>query len=156
MGLLASDFLGKSRFLKADDLKAGEKKVRIKAVTAEVITQQGESPKTKLTLWFTNDERGFPLNITNNMTLRATFGDDTDLWIGKIVVLFTTMVDFRGQMVPAVRVRVPPLKQAAAAGNGQAAAVKPQQKIVDPELDEEPSAKPKTLGEALDDDIPWK
>src|SRR5262249_31563569 len=100
----------------------------------------------KLTLWFTNDERGLPLNITNNMTLREEFGDDTDAWIGKIVVLFTTVVDFRGRMVPAVRVRVPPPKQAAA-GNGQAAAaVKPQQKLVDPEL-EEPSAKPKTLGE---------
>ena len=43
-------------------------------------------------------------------------------WAGKIIVVFSTMADFRGKMVPALRVRIPPPKQAAQqpqrAGNG--------------------------------------
>ena len=44
--------------------------------------------------------------------LRGAFGDDVDGWDGKIIVVFPTMVDFRGKMVPALRVRIPPPKQA--------------------------------------------
>ena len=63
-------------------------------------------------VWFTNDERGLVLNKTNNRTIRGAFGDDTADWIGKIIVVFPTMTDFRGKMAPALRVRIPPPKQA--------------------------------------------
>ena len=33
-------------------------------------------------------------------------------WTGKIIVLFPTMAEFRGKMGPALRVRIPPPKQA--------------------------------------------
>src|SRR5262249_46753357 len=74
----------------------------------------------KLVVWFTNDTRGLVLNKTNNRTLRGAFGDACDGWKGKIVVVFPTQDDFRGRMVPVLRVRIPPPKQAAA-GNGQPA-----------------------------------
>jgi hypothetical protein len=141
----ASDYFGKSRFFKAADLDDGPKKLRIKAVS-EVEIKPGE---VKPVAWFTNDDRGLVLNITNLRTLADEFGDDMGSWANKIVVLFGTPVDFRGKMVPGLRVRIPPPK-----GNGQAAAAAP-----DPELetkDEAPPAKPKTLAEDLDDNIPWK
>ena len=54
------------------------------------------------------------LNKTNNRTIRGAYGDDTAGWVGKIIVVFPTMVDMRGKMTPALRVRIPPPKQAAA------------------------------------------
>ena len=149
MPLLASAF-DQSRFFKAADLK-GEKKFRIKNVTPELVGTEAQKEK-KLVVWFTNDERGLVLNKTNNRAIRSAYGDDTADWIGKIIVVFPTMVDMRGKMTPALRVRILPPKQAAAAapateavqsGNG-AAAVAPTKKLmaaappVDPELEDDP------------------
>ena len=55
------------------------------------------------------------LNKTNNRTIRGAFGDDTANWVGKIIVVFPMMTDLRGKMTPALRVRIPPPKQATAA-----------------------------------------
>ena len=115
----------------------------------------------------TNDESGLVLNKSNNRTIRGAFGDDTEAWAKKIIVIFPTMVDMRGKLTPALRVRIPPPKQTAAAapapkpapsGNGAgAAAVKPpstQQTAAtapaDPELEDDP---PKSLAEELDDEL---
>jgi hypothetical protein len=161
MPLLASAY-DQSRFFKAADLK-GEKKFRIKNVTEELVGTEGQKEK-KLVVWFTNDERGLVLNKTNNRAIRSAYGDDTADWVGKIIVVFPTMVDVRGKMTPALRVRIPPPKQAAAAapspeavqsGNG-AAAVAPTQKLmaaappVDPELEDDPV---KPLADELNDEI---
>ena len=160
MVLLASSY-DQSRFLKAADLK-GEKKFRIKNVTEELVGTEAQKEK-KLVVWFTNDERGLVLNKTNNRAIRSAYGDDTAGWVGKIIVVFPTMVDMRGKMTPALRVRIPPPKQAAAAaaapepvqsGNGAAAA--PTQKLmaaappVDPELEDDPV---KPLADELNDEI---
>ena len=115
--LLASNY-DQNRFFKAADMPQ-EKKLRIKDVTEEQIGV-GADKERKLCVWFTNDARGLVLNKTNNRTLRGAFGDACDGWKGKIVVVFPTQDDFRGRMVPVLRVRIPPPKQAAA-GNGQTA-----------------------------------
>ena len=137
MVLLASDY-DKTRFLKAEDLSA-EKKFRIKSVTEEEVGI-GKDKERKLVVWFTNDSRGLVLNRVNNRTLRGAFGDACDGWIGKIIVIFPTMAEFRGTMKPALRVRIPPPKQAA--GNVQTAKPKPPEpdpveEVLDDELDEE-------------------
>src|SRR6516165_10459745 len=106
MVLLASDY-DKSRFLKAEDFDR-EKKFRIKDVSEELI---GEQRERKLTVWFTNDQRGLVLNRINNRVIRGAYGDDTALWKGKIIVIFPTMAEFRGKMGPALRVKIPPPKQ---------------------------------------------
>jgi hypothetical protein len=137
MVLLASDY-DKTRFLKAEDLSA-EKKFRIKSVTEEEVGI-GKDKERKLVVWFTNDSRGLVLNRVNNRTLRGAFGDPCDGWIGKIIVIFPTMAEFRGTMKPALRVRIPPPKQAA--GNVQTAKPKPPEpdpveEVLDEELDDE-------------------
>ena len=123
MVLLASEF-DKSKYLRAEDLKA-EKKFRIKAVTVELVGNDRKEEE-KLVVWFTNDKRGLVLNKTNNRTLRGAFGNDTSAWPNRIIVVFPTMVDMRGKMTPALRVRIPAPKQTGTAGNGQAAAAPPQ------------------------------
>ena len=162
--LLASDY-DKTRFLKADDLKQ-EKKFRIKAVTPEELGV-GKDKETKLVVWFTNDERGLVLNKTNNRALRGAFGDDTAGWVNKVIVVFPTVVDIRGKMGPALRVRIPPPKQAAAAapptqpaspapsGNGAAAAAPAPAAptVADPELEPDPKL---SVADELNDEIPEK
>jgi hypothetical protein len=61
--------------------------------------------------------------------------------------LFPASVDLRGKMVPSLRVRIPPQKQAAA-GNG---ATKPAEAE---QLPAKPSAKP-SLADDLNDELPW-
>jgi hypothetical protein len=151
--LLASEF-DKSRFLKAGDL-GGEKKFRIKSVSVEEI---GDKKERKPVVWFTSDERGLVLNKINNRTIRGAFGDNMEAWPGKIIVMFETMVDMRGKLVPALRVRIPPPKQATA-GNSQAAApAKPKPTFDDFVGETEPPVKPAakpSLTDDLDDEIPW-
>jgi hypothetical protein len=122
-------------------------------------------------LWFTNDERGLVLNKTNIRALRGAFGDPVAGWIGKVVVVFPMMADFRGKMTPALRVRIPPPKQvtaaapqqpvapqqssngaAAAAAAPVAAAAAAALAVVDPELEDDPV---KPLRDELDDEVPW-
>ena len=55
MVLLASEY-DQSRFFKAVDLE-GERKLRIKSVTKEVIGV-GAEREDKLVVWFTNDNAG--------------------------------------------------------------------------------------------------
>ena len=116
--LLASAY-DQSKYFKAADIPQ-EKKLRIKDVTEEEIGV-GRDKERKLCVWFTNDTRGLVLNRTNNRTLRGAFGDACDGWKGKIIVVFPTRDDFRGRMVPVLRVRIPSPKQPAAARNGQTA-----------------------------------
>jgi hypothetical protein len=158
MVLLASDF-DKSKYLRAEDLKA-EKKFRVKAVTVEVVGNDRKEEE-KLVVWFTNDKRGLVLNKTNNRTLRGAFGDDTSAWPNRIIVVFPTMVDMRGKMTPALRVRIPAPKQTGTAGNGQAAAAPPQPAAPVPsqQLDEfgqtQSSAERPSIADDLDDEIPF-
>jgi hypothetical protein len=141
--LLASEF-DKSRFLKAADLD-GEKKFRIKNVTAETVGM-GDEKERKPVVWFTNDERGLLLNKTNLRSLAGAFGDNMEAWVGKIIVVFSTMTDLRGKMVSALRLRIPPPKQATA-GNGQAATAPATEPVQTP-------AKPSSAIN-LDDEIPF-
>jgi hypothetical protein len=162
MVLLASTY-DQSRFLKAADLER-EKKFRIKSVTEELVG--AEQKERKLVVWFTNDERGLVLNKTNNRTIRGAFGDAVDGWVGKIIIIFPTMVDMRGKLTPALRVRIPPPKQAGGtaavspsnppqSGIGAATAAPPPKPttaapVDDPDLADEPR---KSLGDELDDEV---
>ena len=101
--LYASDF-DRTRYFKAADHK-GEPKLTIDHVTVDEMQDGTE----KLVVWFVEDERGLPLNKTNNRCLRGAFGDDTREWPGHEVVLFTIQApNPQGVMGPALRVRAAP------------------------------------------------
>jgi hypothetical protein len=143
MVLYASDF-DQSKYLKAADLGevGNEKRLKIKNITKE--TSVGEREETKACVWFTTVDRGLLLNKTNLRVLQGAFGNSMESWAGKIVVVFSTMADFRGKMSPALRVRIPPPKDDHRAPPPPKPTPKP---AVDEELDgfDEP--------EQLDDDI---
>jgi len=145
MVLLASAF-DQSKFMNAGDF-VSEKALRIKAVTVESMPRGEQKP----VLWFTNHQKGLILNKTNNRTLRGSFGDDMEGWAGKVLVVYPTQTDFGGKTVGALRVRIPPPKQATTgAGNGQPKVAKPAAAKDGEVLPPEP--KP-PLADDLDDEI---
>jgi hypothetical protein len=124
-----------------------EKALRIKAVTVENMPRGEQKP----VLWFTNHQKGLILNKTNNRTLRGSFGDDMEKWAGKVIFVYPTQTDFGGKTVGALRVRIPPPKQATTgAGNGQPKVAKPAAAKDGEVLPPEP--KP-PLADDLDDEI---
>jgi hypothetical protein len=143
MVLLASSF-DQSKYLSAADITQ-EKLLRIKSVTVEMVDQQ-----QKLVVWFTNHKKGLALNRTNNRTIRGAYGDDTEQWAGKLIVVFPTQTDFRGRQVGALRVRIPPPKTPKEQLDKPVPAAKPAP-VAKPEPDDEE----KDLEADLDDEIPW-
>lgn len=89
-----------SEFLKAADLNGRNVKVVMDRVEMRDI-----GGDHKPILFFQGKEKGMVLNKTNANNITSMFGDDTDDWNGKEIVLFEAMVDFQGKTVAAIRVR---------------------------------------------------
>jgi hypothetical protein len=149
MVLLASAF-DQSKYLRADDLTQPIK-LRIKNVTAELIGR-GAEREQKLVVWFTNEKRGLVLNKTNNRALRGAFGDDADGWAGHVIEVFPTQTEMGGTLTPALRVRIPPPKQAS--GNGGAAKPQTALEAFSKDPPTRPIPKPAPEHDDFDDEIP--
>jgi hypothetical protein len=74
--------------------------------------QDGGGIKVKPVLVFT-DNRKTVLNKTNTTNLAASFGSNSELWIGRTVLVRAEQAMFQGRMVPALRF-YPAQQQAAA------------------------------------------
>lgn len=91
-----------SEYLKAADLDGRSVKVVMSHVEMKDI-----GGDHKPILFFQGKDKGMVLNKTNANNISSAYGDDTDEWAGKEIVLFEAMVDFQGKTVPAIRVRMP-------------------------------------------------
>ena len=105
--------------MKAADLDK-ERKFRIKSATDEVVGM-GDDKEHGSSSGSPTTSAGWFSTAPTSAFLREAFGDVVDSWAGKIIVVYPTSVDFRGKLVPALRVRIPPPKQAAAATSPQPA-----------------------------------
>lgn len=94
----------------------------IKDVTVENVGQ-GADAEDKPIIYFQEVKKGFLCNRTNSKTIANLYGAETDAWIGKKIALYPTEVEYRGDMVMGIRVRIkaPAVKPAAAPSNGHAA-----------------------------------
>jgi hypothetical protein len=92
-----------SKYLKAADL--GDR--RITAGMDYVVLEDIGEPDPKPILYFKNCPKGMVLNKTNAKTIMAAYGEETDHWRGKSIVIFAAMVDFKGDTVEALRVKIP-------------------------------------------------
>ncbi len=95
-----------SKYVKAEDLSSGPQTVAIRELVVEEIGQ-GKDAESKPVLYFHNRQKGLVLNVTNCRAIEDAYGVETDDWPGKSIELFSTKVDFKGDRVDAVRVRVP-------------------------------------------------
>ena len=60
----------------------------------------------KPVLYFQNHERGIVLNKTNSSIIADMYGEETDDWPGKRVVLYPARVEFQGKIVDAIRIKL--------------------------------------------------
>jgi hypothetical protein len=96
-----------SKYLKACDLPDGKMVgVTIDHVQIENVAGNDNPDDEKPVLYFVGKGKGMVLNKTNANTITAGYGDETEDWHGKPVLLFSAEVAFQGKMVPSIRVKV--------------------------------------------------
>lgn len=94
-----------SKYISAADIPA--ENIRLVMAHTDPTEMEG---KSKIVLFFQGAKKGLVLNKTNASNIAEAYGDDTDDWAGKEIILFTTWVDYQGKSVEAVRVRAPQAK----------------------------------------------
>ena len=92
-----------SKYLKAADLRGKSVTVTIDRVVQEQVVE--EEPDKWIVYFSENPDRGMVLNKTNALMISSAYGDNSDLWIGKAVELYTEQVSFQGKIVPGLRVK---------------------------------------------------
>src|SRR5687768_16485282 len=109
-----------SKYLKASDIPDGQfVPVTIDRVECEDVSGGDGEGETKPVIYFAGKTKGMVLNKTNANVIAGVYGDETDDWTGKKILLYQTEVEFGGKMVPALRVKV----KKGGATNGAAAPV---------------------------------
>jgi hypothetical protein len=97
-----------SKYLKESDLGGREVPCVIDRVTIEDVGGPSD-PEEKPVMYFVNKAKGMVLNKTNSMYIASKYGDETDDWKGKAIIIHPDSTMFQGKMVPCLRVRFPVL-----------------------------------------------
>lgn len=106
-----------SKWVKAEDI-GDEMVVTIKAVDYDESDDKGLSYFIKFAEF---PEKKWTMNVTNFRTIAKVLGsEDSDDWLGKQITLYTTEVQFAGETMLGIRVRLK--KPAAAQGSAVVAA----------------------------------
>jgi hypothetical protein len=94
-----------SRYFKAGNIE-GEKRLVISRVVIENPSDSGDSNDNRPVVYFHEAAQGLVLNKTNAESLAEHFGEETDDWTDREVILYPTTTTYLGKRVPCVRVRV--------------------------------------------------
>ena len=105
-----------SKYLKASDLpESGSQSFVIEKVTIEEI---GKEKEQKPVLHFEDENKGMVCNKTNARTIaKVTGSDEFEDWPGKTISLYRAEVEFGGEMVESIRVKLKSVKKAAPTDN---------------------------------------
>jgi hypothetical protein len=90
-----------SKYLKAEDLEGKHVTVTIEKVNKEEV---GPKKELKPVISFVNTLKKLVLNKTNAATIAKLYGEETDEWLGKRIILYSKDTEFQGEMVLALRV----------------------------------------------------
>jgi hypothetical protein len=94
-----------SNFLKSEDLQDRD-------VTVVIAGAVMDEKIGKLVLSFQGKKKQMVCNKTNANRIAYLYGDETDEWTGKEIVLTSEFVEFQGKTVKGLRVK-PPQRRAA-------------------------------------------
>ena len=122
-----------SDYLKAEDLQGKNQTVTIETVEL-VELGEGRDKQQKILITFRGKEKGLVCNKTNAGTISKLYGPETDDWIGQTIIIGPREVEFKGDMVWAIRVSLqkPGTKPAAATVKPEPVPSKPPTIISDP------------------------
>jgi hypothetical protein len=94
-----------SKFLRKEDFDE-DRVMTIKGVKLE--DMPGDDGQQKWVLYFREEAKGMALNVTTIRVLEKAFGDDSDMWVGKKVMVYVDPnVSFGGRVVGGLRLRPP-------------------------------------------------
>ena len=95
-----------SNLLKSQDLldEGGEMQLTIERVEMKTFDRDNGGSDTKPLIFFKEDKQ-MVCNKTNATIIAEMYGDDTDLWTGKEVMLTVKDVEFQGKTVLGIRVK---------------------------------------------------
>ena len=104
-----------SNLLKAQDVTDAGGEMELTIFNVEIKDFDGDNgvKERKPIVVFAEGDKRMVLNKTNANRLSEMFGDDTDNWLNKKIILHVEQTDFQGKTVPSVRVKVLGGKQAA-------------------------------------------
>lgn len=120
------DKMFSSKFLKAtdvDEMADEATQTAVVVIDRVEMAEVGQDQQEKPVVYFQGIDPGLVLNKTNSATLMKLLGNETDEWSGKSIGLFTTEVDYAGQQVLAIRVRLRLPKTVKAATTGETAEI---------------------------------
>lgn len=104
-----------SKYITAADLQGRGHLVRIRGV---VIENVGKDQERRPVVYFEGKKKGLILNKTNGKKITLVTGeDDTDLWPGKSIIIYPTMVQFGDEEVEGIRVKPAGVPEPAAVVN---------------------------------------
>jgi hypothetical protein len=106
-----------SKHLKPADLGGRPETVTVKEVTVEAFQNDGDNVRKAVLHFHGNGTKPLVVNKTNYLILSHAFGPNTDMWVGKQIVVCPSMTPFKGKMVETIRVE-PLLTRTAPAVNG--------------------------------------
>jgi hypothetical protein len=93
----------KSKFLRKDDIE-DDTPATIKKLSLE--DMPGDSGDQRFVLFFKGQDKGMVLNTTTIRMLEKAFGDESDDWVGKSVIIYVDPnVSYKGQVVGGLRLR---------------------------------------------------
>lgn len=95
-----------SKYLKAADLREKHIELHMTHVALEELETK-EGRELKPILYFKEAPKGMVLNKTNALVISGLYGDETDVWKGMPIVLFSAMVAFGADTVDAIRMKAP-------------------------------------------------
>lgn len=92
-----------SNYLKSDDLQGRDISVVIAGAELEMVGSE-----RKLVLSFQGKKKSMICNKTNSGRIAYLYGDETDDWVGKEIVLTSEFVEYQGKTVKGLRIKPPP------------------------------------------------
>lgn len=91
-----------SQWLRAEDLQDHTVRVRVGEVTTEILPSFEGQNEERLVVSFQGKSKRLPLNRSQAGALVRLFGDDTEAWIGKEVLLSPTPSRQPGKLTIAI------------------------------------------------------
>lgn len=98
------DHLFPSKYVKAGDLNGKPVTLTITRLTVEKMGHGAEEER-KPVLYFEKATKGLVLNRTNAMIIASLYGNESDDWAGKRIVIYPTKVRAFGAYQDCIRVK---------------------------------------------------
>ena len=136
--------------LVAEDLVGREFQVTI--VNFEV--QEMKDGKKKGVIQFEGWPKGMVLNVTRKEDMKALYGNQTDAWIGKSIIIYCGTTSFQGKQTPSMAIKgVPTAPETVPVPSAPETIPAPVSTSPVPAV--QPSVPPNTSIPGLDDEIPF-